>query len=160
MLIVIAIIAILSAVVLTGVTGFQASARDTARIGDMKNIQDYLELYFNKCGFYPGTLDSSGNCPAAPDAPPSTWAAFAAQMTETGGITTSFPSDPVPARSFCYGVSSDGLSYELGTVLEADNSILHGSNEGTAPGNNITMTIAGTPSCGGNQAALTYWVNS
>jgi prepilin-type N-terminal cleavage/methylation domain-containing protein len=161
MLIVIAIIAILSAVVLTGVNGFQASARDTARIGDMKNIQDYLELYFNKCGYYPGSLNTSGVCVSgAPDK--TKWSDFAAEMTEAGGIATQFPSDPVSGREFCYGVSPDGLSYVLGTVLETDNSILHGSQQGDPPGTNnsiSSLTIPGVPACGAS-GSNTYWVNS
>ena len=50
MLVVVAVIAILAGVVLTGVTGFQQSARDAKRIGDLRNIKNHLELYFNKCG--------------------------------------------------------------------------------------------------------------
>ena len=42
MLVVVAIISILAGVVLTGVTGFQANARDTKRIAHLKQMQNYL----------------------------------------------------------------------------------------------------------------------
>ncbi len=116
MLIVIVIIAILMGVVLTGVGGFQASARDTRRIGDMRNAQNFLELYFAKCGRYPGDSGCSGSSPAS-------WDALKTLMVSGAGITSSFPS-PVGGKPYYYGVSSDGLRYVIGAELERDNSVL------------------------------------
>ena len=159
MLIVIAIIAILSAIVLTGVTGFQASARDTARIGDLKNIQDYLELYYNKCGFYPGQYDASaGTCTAG--TPGNAWATLAGTMA-SAGVTSQFPTDPLPARSFCYATNVDGQEYVLGTVLESGNSVLN--NNGTAPSDITAFTIvepSGQTQCAIGGTGNTYIVSS
>lgn len=161
MLIVIAIIAILSAIVLVGVNGFQASARDTTRIGDLKNIQNYLELYYNKCGYYPGTIDpTTGDCVAGD--PPASWTDFVTQMN-AGGISDQFPSDPgAPTRQFCYGVSADGNSYALGAVLEQGNSALT-NNNGTLP-TGVTFSLnGGTPACtvsGQTPTGNTYIVSS
>ena len=49
MLIVIAVISILAGIVLVGVTGFQETARDTKRIGDLRGVQNSLELYYTRC---------------------------------------------------------------------------------------------------------------
>jgi len=161
MLIVIAIIAILSAVVLTGVSGFQASARDTARIGDLKNIQDYLELYYNKCGFFPGTF-SSGSCVSG--TPNQSWSDLANTMS-AAGVTNQFPSDPLSAsgKSFCYGVnSSGGQDYVLGAVLESSNSALNANNEGAMP-SDITGWSIGSSSCQatvGNSTNRIYIISS
>src|SRR3989344_4158899 len=89
MLIVIAVIAILAGVVLTGVGGFQASARDTRRIGDLRNVQNYLELYFNKCGHYPVTGSTGTDCgtPGA-NGGTLTWALL---ETALKGVTSQVP---------------------------------------------------------------------
>ena len=97
MLIVIAIIAILAGIVLTGVRGFQATARDTKRIGDTRNILNLLELYFTRNGAYPGVLtalDTLGNVPTAPPG----------------------------AAAYAYAVDGAMLSYCMTAELENDNS--------------------------------------
>lgn len=100
MLIVIAIIAILAGIVLTGVRGFQSTARDTKRIGDTRNMQNLLELFFTRNGAYPPTgswvadLDALGNVPTA-------------------------PAGDVP---YAYTTGTDDLSYCLIAELENQNS--------------------------------------
>lgn len=156
MLIVIAIIAILSAIVLTSVSSFQASARDTARVGNLKNIESYLELFYNKCGYYPGYQGGSSSCNATLQG----WGDLSTLMANVG-VTSQLPKDPSAGRSFCYGVSSDGNSYIVGTVLESSNSVLN--NNGTGPSSTSSVTslqILGNPTCGGNNSATTYWINS
>lgn len=114
MLVVVAIISILAGIVLTGVTGFQANARDTKRIADLKQIQNYLELYYNKHGRYPGDVDGTGNAPAS-------WAAF---VTALGGLGVTVPSDPLDTRSYWYAADNEGTHYILGARLERDNNAL------------------------------------
>src|SRR5580658_7377218 len=62
-LIVVAIIAILASIVLVGLGPTQQSGRDARRLSDLHEIQNGLELYYNKCGFYPGPA----NCTGGPD---------------------------------------------------------------------------------------------
>ena len=57
-LIVVAIIAILASVVLVGLGPTQQAGRDARRISDLHEVQNGLELYYNKCGYYPGTSSS------------------------------------------------------------------------------------------------------
>lgn len=157
MLIVIAIIAILSAIVLTSVSGFQASARDTARVGNLKNIQSYLELFYNKCGYYPGYQGGNSTCNATLQQ----WSDLSSLMS-TVGVTNQLPKDPSAGRSFCYGVNpNDGNSYILGTVLESSNSVLNDNGAGPSSTGGITsLQIPGIPPCGGSNSATTYWINS
>lgn len=125
MLIVIAVIAILAGVILTGVTGFQATARDTRRIGDMKNVQNFLELYFNRCGFYPGADD----CSTASD--PDTWAELTTAMQD---ITSNLPQPQSTNFEYDYGVDAAGgrLNYTIGAELERDNSVLDTDVDGAS----------------------------
>src|ERR1700685_3626124 len=60
-LIVVAIIAILASIVLVGLGPTQESGRDARRLSDLHEVQNGLELFYNKCGFYPGSAPS-GAC--------------------------------------------------------------------------------------------------
>ena len=126
MLIVIAVISILAGVVLTGVTGFQASARDTRRVADLKNTQNFLELYFNKCGIYPSDEDC-GN------ADPSSWSDLV-EVMEAAGISSQFPKPAVDSYPYYYEPGSDNFSYIIGAKLERDNRILDESADGSVGG--------------------------
>ena len=127
LLVVLTIIAILSGATLAALTGFRASARDTRRIGDLQNAQNYLELYFNKCGRYPG----DATCGSAN---PTGWAQL---TTSLGAImdTNKVPKDPVSSRTYYYGVDTavgqEGLRYVIGARLERSNSILKGDADGS-----------------------------
>jgi len=126
MLIVIAVIAILAGVVLAGVSGFQASARDTRRVGDLRNTQNHLELFFNRCGHYP--VDSGGTCGGASGSAGSvTWADLTTALLD---VTTQVPTDP-GANDYTYGYGPDGLSYVLRAELERENSALQEDIDGT-----------------------------
>lgn len=125
MLIVIVIISFLVGIVLTGTLGFQASARDTRRVGDLRNAQSFLELYFNKCGRYPGDANCAASVP--------NWDALIKVMKD-GNITAQFPK-PIAGKDYLYGVSSDGLSYVVGVELERGNTVLDGDADGSV--NNV-----------------------
>lgn len=59
LLIVIAIIAILSALVLNNFQGAQAKARDVQRVSDINNIHSKLEELYNETGGYPSTFSAA-----------------------------------------------------------------------------------------------------
>jgi len=131
MLIVIAVIAVLAGVVLTGVSGFQASARDTSRIGDLRNTQNYLELFFNRCGHYP--VDGSGDCGS-----PGSQGQLDESALETAllSVTSQVPGDPVGTSPYVYeyGYSDTGLNYVLKATMERDNSALNDDIDGSVLG--------------------------
>ncbi len=133
MLVVIIIISFLVGIVLTGTLGFQASARDTRRIGDLRNAQNFLELYFNMCGHYPGTANC--NDPVAGGL--IQWSTLSGVMIPK--VTSQFPKE-ISGKKYFYGVSSDGLSYTLGAELERDNSVLRKDAGGTF--NGVTCDVS------------------
>jgi len=130
LLIALTIIAILSGAALAALTGFRASARDTRRIGDLQNMQSYLELYFNRCGRYPGDASCGG-------ANPTSWAEVTTSM---GAVmdTAKVPTDPVASRTYVYGVDTtagqEGLRYVIGANMETGNSVLQSDIDGTVYG--------------------------
>ena len=133
MLVVIIVISFLMGIVLTGTLGFQAAARDTRRAGDLRNAQNFLELYLNKCGHYPGD-ESCGTSYGT-----KTWPTLAGIMTGAG-IATQFPRE-LSGKKYFYGVSGDGLSYTLGAELERDHNVLKDDIDGSSNGVNCTDPV-------------------
>ena len=124
MLIVIAVIAILAGIVITGISGFQASARDTKRIADIRSAQNLLELYFNACGVYPGDEDCGSDDPGGDAA---SWGDLESAVTGKLGISN-FPGPPGGVGSetggalFRYDVNDTQTAYVLAAELEGDSS--------------------------------------
>ena len=134
MIIVIAIIGILAGLVLRETFVFTSTARDTKRIGDLKNTQNYLELYYNTCGYYPGASQASGTCGSAGA---SNWES---DLKSSGVVSdlSKIPSDPSTSKPYSYGVSTDGLSYVLGAQLENYNNALSSSPTSAIDGVNCS----------------------
>lgn len=120
-LVVVAIIAILSSVVLVGLGPARKAGRDSRRVADLRQVQNALELYFNKCGFYPG--GSAGNgCPSTPQTGPGSWPTLQADLTGSGLGVNAIPNDPLPTQNYYYGINAGGTSYVLGATLEDSNN--------------------------------------
>ena len=123
MLIVIAVIAILSSAVLVGLGPVQRGARDSRRIADLRQVQNGLELYFSKCGYYPrssAAATCAGFGSAAAD-----WAALTAAITGSNIGVNKIPNDPSSGKTYFYGANAVGSSYVIVATLEdANNSAL------------------------------------
>jgi len=118
MLIVVTIIAVLAGLILRGMGGALPKSRDARRLGDLKNIQNMLELYYTKNNTYPTTL---------------------AQLATD--LKTTLPKDPSTNSDYCYQALNQTLpniytGYVLGAQLE-----------GSASGS-VTNLNCGTNSCG------------
>jgi prepilin-type N-terminal cleavage/methylation domain-containing protein len=142
-LIVVAIIAILASVVLVGLGPTQQAGRDARRISDLSETQNGLELYYNECGYYPGSAQASAPCGTFSQI--STWAALTASLKGTTGIgVSSVPNDPSANKNYQYGTDTSGDKYVLEATLEnVGNSVFTGYS---AP--SIT-DITGVTSCTG-----------
>ena len=77
LLVVVAIIGLLATLSIVALNTARAKARDTKRVGDIKNIQTALELYYSNVGYYPEQTTAAvtipglsptymGQIPAAP----------------------------------------------------------------------------------------------
>lgn len=130
LLIVVAVIGILASVILVGLRGFREAGRDSRRIQDLSRVRNGLELYFNRCRFYPGTA----NCALTTQpsafgtglgAGLASWNDLTAALTGTTGLNIdAVPQDPLfgAARSYGYGRTANGLRYLLLAVLEDKNN--------------------------------------
>jgi prepilin-type N-terminal cleavage/methylation domain-containing protein len=123
-LIVVAIIAILASVVLVGLGPTQQAGRDARRISDLSEVQNGLELYYNKCGYYPGASNATdATCDAS--APGGTavtaYTNMAGELQAIGIGISSVPVDPNNTAPHQYTYATNGASggsYVLGAVLE------------------------------------------
>lgn len=137
-LIVVAIIAILASIVIVGVAPAQQSGRDARRISDLQNIRNGLQLFYSRCGFYPG-LTNSTTCAGVTNDYTGMVTALTSSANSLG--ISSVPNDPSSNRKYYYSSSLDGSSYTLGAVLEnQSNSVFVGY---TAP----TLLPSGLTSC-------------
>lgn len=128
MLIVVAIIGILSGVVLVGLGPVQRGGRDSRRVADLRQVQNGLELYFNKCGYYPGGAAGAG-CTGFSQI--STWTDLTNSLTQSAIGITQIPNDPSAGRNYFYGTNGTGSGYILGGTLEdAGNAALRQDIDG------------------------------
>lgn len=111
LIVVIAIIAVLSSIVMVGVNNFRAKARDARRVSDLRNIRKALEMYFVDNGFYPPSgcgYDCNGYFVSYD---PSSWQTLENYLKP---YISSLPKDPV--NSACAPWGDDCYSYTYGNV--------------------------------------------
>lgn len=118
-LIVVAIIATLASVALVGLGPVQRSGRDTRRISDLRQIQNGVELYFAKCGYYPG--DAVGGGADCAGFTSTDFAGMSAALLGSELGISKVPNDPQSGKSYIYQ-SASGTSYVLGATLENEGS--------------------------------------
>lgn len=121
-LIVVAIIAILASVVLVGLGPTQRAGRDARRLSDLREVQTGLELYYNKCGYYPGVAVAAGTACGSWSAG-NTWDDMTTALKGTTdiGIST-IPQDPTAGHTYYYGTNAQGTGYLIAAQLEDINN--------------------------------------
>ncbi len=107
LLVVIAIIGILSSVVLASLNSARQKSRDARRIGDIKQLQLALEMYYDSNSGYP-----SSTAALVPDYIPVQ------------------PADPQTDAAYTYAVSGTS-NYVLRATLESEHSALGSDIDGT-----------------------------
>lgn len=103
LLVVVAVIGILASVILVGVASFRGRGRDSRRIGDLRQLQNALELCFSKVGSYPAALTDL--------------------TSATCGIgVNQIPKDPTSASNYAYCTTGTPANrYVLRATLEEEN---------------------------------------
>ncbi len=153
LLIVIAIIGILASILLVSLGGARAAARDARRIADLRQVQGALELYYNKCGKYPGNSGALCDIPSGITDPDNGndiagWSQFSQQLILAGIGITAIPVDPTNSATYRYQYdldTSDGQKYVLGATLEKANQAL--DNDVDTPAFGATMSCTDPVYC-------------
>lgn len=102
---------------------------DIRRISDFRQIQNLLEIYFSKCGIYPGNHTVPGSAPEC-----------SGVLDPYGIVGTAWdiariPEDPLTQKKYEYAPNSDQTSYVLrGVLIDASNAVLDYSATGTIYG--------------------------
>jgi prepilin-type N-terminal cleavage/methylation domain-containing protein len=164
-LIVVAIIAILASVVLVGLGPTQQAGRDARRISDLSEAQNGLELYYNKCGFYPGPTGNTSCSAVTGSTGALAYTAVGAAITAPSfnlGVST-WPQDPsnVSPHVYSYGTNGTGstaaTSYVLGAVLENTNNSVFTTYQ--PPTTVVGDTNPGQVPCGSANTGPDYCVS-
>lgn len=138
-LIVVAIIAVLASAVLVGLGPIQRQGRDARRISDLRQAQNALELYYSKCGYYPGGV-AAASCGAF--TPATSWSDMKSALIGSNIGVSQIPNDPSSNRVYVYNVSARGDSYVLGADLEdGNNPAFDNSATGNVLGLNCGKTM-------------------
>ena len=120
LMVVIAIIAILTGIIITGLVGSKAKSRDAKRASDLSQIALALEQYFDRCYQYPANitdLSQSLGCPTN----------NGVQVT-LGNFISKIPTDPTTNASYGYATNGTPPSdFVLYTTFETGNSVMNQS---------------------------------
>ena len=109
MLVVVAVVGILASALLVSLGGSRAKARDARRISDLREVQNALELYYDREEEYPevdhrGTRDS--------------WEELKTEL-ENAGITSHIPDDPINEGEYKYVYANCGVNNNQEYMLRA-----------------------------------------
>jgi len=120
LLIVITVIGLLSSIILVGLGGVRTRGRDTRRIADLRQVQNALELYFDRQRTYPNVT---------------TWTGLETELRNQGILTSAggLAQDPINNTTYFYDYrsGSGGLNYVLRARLEnTDNQALRDDVDG------------------------------
>jgi type II secretion system protein G len=111
LLVVIAIIGLLASIVLVSLNTARQKARDTKRLGDLRQVMTALELYYDSQATpaYPSVV----GCTVA------NWSGTMSTALQGGtGFMTKVPVDPTNNATYYYAYASDGTDYVLWSKLE------------------------------------------
>lgn len=137
LLVVIAIIGVLASIVLASLNTARRKGRDAKRVGDIKNIQTALEMYFDSCAAYPASLliSATNGCPSG---------------ITLGSFLPAIPVGPLTGEIYAYFSESTYTTYHLGATLEeVGNAALKSDRDLDLAGND---TVDGLSTVGGASA--------
>jgi len=120
LLVVISIIGLLSTISVIALNGARKKSRDAKRVGDMKQLQTSLELYFNDNSRYPSATGSlvlgSGDALVLCDAG---FVANVSSCPQNKIYMSLVPANPTPNGSdYTYSTDANGTTYSVSYTLE------------------------------------------
>lgn len=126
LLVVIAIIGILATIVLVSLNSARQKARDTRRIGDLRQVALAIEMYYDD--------HVSTGYPAVTGCTAANWSTTLAGLLEASpGYMTNVPDDPVNSGTNVYMYGGTTTDYALRAVLEnTSNAAFATDVDGTA----------------------------
>ncbi len=157
LMVTIAIMALLTGIITANLTSSRKKARDAKRISDIGQIQLALELFFDRCNFYPA-VTGSGLTQTIGTSGPNTSCTTSSGSTIT--INTFLSPIPTPTTGttqtvYNYGINAAATDYVLKARLEDYSEVLKDDFDSTQ------YSIAcGTASNGEGNSERDYCVTS
>jgi prepilin-type N-terminal cleavage/methylation domain-containing protein len=143
LIIVIAIIALLTGIVMTAFNPAKSKSRDAKRISDLGQLQLNLELYFDRCREYPDPINTNELSTGASNGCPT--------GVTLGTYISTIPRPPTTADGTSYGYSRSPSKrdYVLHAHLENYNDVLNdglpSTYAGSEPGWNVDAAFSCNP---------------
>lgn len=116
MAVVLLVIGILAGIVLRNIGGQSAAARDTRRLGDLRNIANYLSTYLAKFGYFPSST---------------TWSDLETQL-RNAGVVDRLPRDPSGKDYNYYPCTDTSSTWPPADPRDINHFILRAQLEQTA----------------------------
>lgn len=148
LLIVMAIIAILTAIITTNFATSKSKSRDAKRVSDIAQIQLALEMVFDKCNAYPQGISVSSTIPLDPVS-----GTFCKKLGSSSNYTLGDFISVVPKESatqlYTYGKNTTApfVDYVLRANLENNSTVLVDDVDGTVLGTDCSDTANGYYYC-------------
>ncbi len=148
LLVVVAIIAILTAIVTTNFATSKSKTRDAKRVSDIAQIQLALEMVFDKCNAYPQGITLTSTIPLD-----STTGTFCRKLGSSSNYTLGDFISVIPKESatqlYTYAKNSTVpyVDYVLRAKLENDSTVLVDDVDGTVLGTDCSDTANGYYYC-------------
>ena len=159
LLVVISIIGLLSTLAIVSLKTAREKARDAKRLGDIKQIEKALDMYYDANNRYPirDRVCSTGGTSCAGltclNAGANTWAQF---KTDLAPFLAQVPDDPSNTTTYCYGYDMDGTtpqSYVVFANMESNTSSETGDG-GTSAATPVSSTLY---ELGADRRTNGYW---
>lgn len=121
LLVVVAIIGLLASLVAVAINNARQKSRDGMRKGNLSQIKNALELYYQQYGAFPSSGGSGANFDCIDQIP------SAAQFQN---YITPIPTDPlanagrISVQTGCFAYRSNGLQYKVASALELDTNLM------------------------------------
>ena len=109
MLVVVAVVGILASALLVSLGGSRAKARDARRISDLREVQNALELYYDREEKYPKISNPGSE---------SSWEELKTAL-KNAGITSHIPDDPINEGDYKYVYANCGVNNNQEYMLRA-----------------------------------------
>ena len=139
MLVVIAIIAILTGIIITGLVGSKAKSRDAKRASDLSQIALAVEQYFDRCYQYPTTIADDPTTITSATCPPGIY---------LSNFISKIPTDPTTNASYGYVTNGTPPSdFVLYTTFETTNSVMSQSAPAPTSWNSTFLTKTSNFNC-------------
>ncbi|HNX10874.1 MAG TPA: prepilin-type N-terminal cleavage/methylation domain-containing protein [bacterium] len=155
LLVVIAIIGLLASLSVVALSSARARSRDAKRVGDVKQVQTALELFFNDQGRYPTPEEwETGSIMSSSSNPLTTYLKIipAAPTTPDGNCTSD-------QNTLYYQQTEDGASYTLSYCLGNNTGSLASGPKCATPGGVYNSDCSLSGSAGTLQATITWYLS-